>query len=68
MVVKKGPFMMVKTFHCIYLREVTESCLTLVTLWTVALQAPLSMEFSRQEYGSVLPFPTPVFIYIHLVI
>ena len=30
------------------------------TLWTVARQAPLSMEFSRQEYWSKLPFPTPV--------
>ena len=27
--------------------------------WTVARQAPLSMEFSRQEYWSVLPFPSP---------
>ena len=27
---------------------------------TVALQAPLSMEFSRQEYWSGLPFPSPV--------
>ena len=27
--------------------------------WTVALQAPLSMEFSRQEYWSGLPFPPP---------
>ena len=27
--------------------------------WTVALQAPLSMGFSRQEYGSGLPFPPP---------
>ena len=26
--------------------------------WTVAHQAPLSMEFSRQEYWSELPFPT----------
>ena len=25
--------------------------------WTVALQAPLSMRFSRQEYWSGLPFP-----------
>ena len=25
----------------------------------VACQAPLSMEFSRQEYWSWLPFPTP---------
>ena len=28
-----------------------------VTLWTVACQAPLSMEFSRQEHWSGLPFP-----------
>ena len=27
-------------------------CLTLVTLWTIVLQAPLSMGFSRQEYWS----------------
>ena len=31
----------------------------LVTPWTVAHQAPLSMEFSRQEYWSGLPFPPP---------
>ena len=30
-----------------------------VTLWTVARQAPLSMGFSRQEYWSGLPFPSP---------
>ena len=29
------------------------------TLWTVAHQAPLSMEFSRQEYWSGLPRPSP---------
>ena len=29
------------------------------TSWTVAHQAPLPMEFSRQEYQSGLPFPTP---------
>ena len=27
--------------------------------WAVACQAPLSMEFSRQEYWSGLPFPSP---------
>ena len=30
-----------------------------VTPWTVAYQPPLSMEFSRQEYWSGLPFPPP---------
>ena len=29
------------------------------TLWTVACQAPLSTGFSRQEYWSRLPFPSP---------
>ena len=29
------------------------------TPWTVAYQAPLSMEFSRQEYWSGLPYPSP---------
>ena len=28
-------------------------------LWTVVLQAPLSMGFSKQEYWSGLPFPSP---------
>ena len=30
-----------------------------MTPWTVAGQSPLSMEFSRQEYWSRLPFPFP---------
>ena len=29
------------------------------TPWTVAHQAPLFMEFSRQEYWGGLPYPTP---------
>ena len=29
------------------------------TLWTIAHEAPLSMGFSRQEYWSGLPFPSP---------
>ena len=29
------------------------------TPWTVAYQAPRSMEFSRQEHWSELPFPSP---------
>ena len=38
---------------------VGKSCLILATAWTVARQAPLFMEFSRQEYWSGLPFPSP---------
>ena len=30
-----------------------------MTPWTVAHQAPLSMGFSRREYWSGLPFPSP---------
>ena len=38
---------------------VTKSCPTLEYSWTVACQAPLSVGFSRQEYWSGLPFPSP---------
>ena len=43
-------------------------CLTLVTPWTVACQAALSMGFSRQEYLSELPFSSPKHIKIHIEI
>ena len=39
--------------------EVAQSCPTLETPWTAAHQAPLSMGFSRQEYWSGLPLPSP---------
>ena len=35
-----------------------------VTPWIVACKAPLSMEFSRQEYWSGFPFPSAMYIYI----
>ena len=36
------------------------SCVQLFTTpWTAAYQAPLSMGFSRQEYWSRVPFPSP---------
>ena len=38
---------------------VAKLCPTLATPWTVAGQASLSMGFSRQEYWSGLPFPSP---------
>ena len=46
----------------------SNSCLTQISVshiqlfatpWTVAYQAPLSMEFSKQECWSGLPFPSP---------
>ena len=50
---------------CVYTHTSTSECVSRsvmwdsVTPWTVACQAPLSMEFSRQEYWHGLPFPTP---------
>ena len=39
-------------------KEQSKRCVQLfVTPWTLALQAPLPMEFSRQEYWSGLSFP-----------
>ena len=52
----------VRGFHVWSLIYVSVHALSHVQLfaipWTVALQAPLSMEFSRQKYWSGLPFPT----------
>ena len=42
--------MYAQSFNCVQL---------FVTPWTIACQAPLSMEFSRQEFWSGMPFPTP---------
>ena len=39
--------------------KVTQSCPTVCDPWTVAHQASPSMGFSRQEYWSGLPFPSP---------
>ena len=39
---------------------VAKLCPTLASSWTVACWAPLTMEFSRQEYWSGLPFPSPL--------
>ena len=58
---------------CEYLKGLTHFCLSVIcgkvkllslvrlfaTLWTVAYQAPPSMKFSRQEFWSGLPFPSP---------
>ena len=44
------------------LLKVKESVSHSVFPKTVALQAPLSMEFCRQEYWSGLPFPSPGYL------
>ena len=50
--IKKGGFYCT----CMHAQSVTFDS---ATPWTVAHQAPLSMGFSRQEYWSGLPFPSP---------
>ena len=44
---------------CAYVLSLFSHVWLFVTPWTVARQSPLSMEFSRQEYWSELPFPSP---------
>ena len=39
--------------------SISHSVVLFVIPWTIACQAPLSTEFSRQEYWSGLPFPSP---------
>ena len=39
--------------------EVPQSCRLFTTPWTAAHQAPPSMGFSRQEYWSGVPLPSP---------
>ena len=52
---ERGPWVL-----CVCMGTHFLSCTdSFVTSWTVAHQAPLSLEFSRQEYWSGLPFPSP---------
>ena len=46
------------SYMCMH-AEWLQLCPTIVTLWTVAHQAPLSLGLSRQEYWSGLPCPPP---------
>ena len=61
--IKENKFSIIKSIYlnypCTGASKSLQSCLTLCDPWTVAHQAPPSMGFSRQEYWSVLPFPSP---------
>ena len=46
-------------WHAAVCTKSFQLCRILLTPWTVAGQAPLSMGFSRQEYWNGLPFPSP---------
>ena len=49
--------MKVKSLSCVRL---------LATPWTAAYQAPASMGFSRQEYWSGVPLPSPELVEVHI--
>ena len=51
--------MIVLCFLNLFVCSLLSSVQHLATSWTVALQASLSVEFSRQEYWSGLPFLSP---------
>ena len=55
--------LLLNEFELLFLPIVKVKLLSRVRLfatpWTAAHQAPRSMEFSRQEYWSGLPFPSP---------
>ena len=60
-IIKEKSFPLCLTFMCAKLLSVLQFCLTLCNKHPglhIAQQAPLSMEFSRQEYWSGLPFPS----------
>ena len=61
---RQGPALMELTFTVGHLLLLLFSCQVVsnsfVISWTVALQAPLSVRFPRQEYG--LPFPSPGYL------
>ena len=59
---KEAPMVIAKQSHAVTCKCVCQSLSRVrlfATTWTVARQASLSMGFSRQEYWSGLPFPSP---------
>ena len=61
--VRTGYSSVTQTYHlgisvCVHAQPLRHVQL-FVTPWTVTCQAPLSLEFPRQEYWSGLPFPSP---------
>ena len=56
----KGEKKVEYTRVCVHVRaELLHRVRLFAIPWTVARQAPLPMGFSRQEYWSRLPFPSP---------
>ena len=55
----QNEFGKVKQSHCGRVKVLFPQLCPFVTPWTVTLKAPLSTEFSRQEYWSGFQFPSP---------
>ena len=58
-------YVQASSFTKYLLSNVCDSCSVMpdsATPWTIACQAPLFMEFSRQDYWSGLPFPSPKYL------
>ena len=53
---------------CMHAQSLLSHVQLFVTPWTVAHQAPPSMGFSKQEYWSGVPFPSPMYEMYLLVI
>ena len=51
---------LISKWECLAIRSRFSHVWLCATPWTVACQAPRSIGFSRQEYGSGLPFPSPL--------
>ena len=56
---RRVSFILSSVSVCLYLCWSVSPVQLFTTLWTGALQAPLFMGFSRQEYWSGFPFPSP---------
>ena len=54
-------FLLLQEYYneCTLIHSILSRVWLFETLWTVVRQAPLSMGFPRQEFWSVLPFPSP---------
>ena len=57
--IKKTNFIKIKVLHDRWKSERLSHDQIFATPWTGGHQAPLSMEFSSQEYSSGFPFPSP---------
>ena len=60
---RQGTYIYLQLINVVVQQKLIQHCKAIMCSvaqsWTIACQAPQSVEFSRQEYWSKLPFPTP---------